>query len=502
MNFSVGITEEHNEVLKKHLIREDGQEDLCFALYNSSNGKSRSTAVIKEIILPNDGDRIVHGNVSFTSQYYDRVSSIALQKGCGICFIHSHPSLGWQSMSSDDILAENMLAPRVKGITGWPLLGMTFSEDFIWSARFWIKDGPKIYNRYYCAQVRVVGKQLQMSYNDKLYPQFVFGDEFIRTISAWGNKQQNNIARLRIGIVGLGSVGSIIAEALIKTGIQNLILIDFDTVERKNLDRLQGIGLNSIGQLKVFAVKNYLKTISINNQTTVEAVPYSIVEEEGIKAALDCDVLFSCVDRPWPRFILNCLSYANIIPIIDGGIEANANKSFTNLDQARWKAHAVGPGRACLCCLGQYKSEEVALEQSGLLEDQHYIKCLPTNHFVNRGENVFAFSIGLAGMEMQQFLTLNLKPRNQYIGPKEYNFNSGVIDSDFPFYCKDNCEFSLMVAEGDKINNSLIAKHSIAEHSRLAALKETSINNVNFSRFQKIKTVIRRIYTKFKKSLP
>lgn len=466
MNYSIAITEENNELLKKHLIRTDGQEDLCFALYNTTTGFTRTTAIIKEIIFPGKGDRSVHGNVSFTSQYYDRVSAESLKKRCGICFIHSHPSSGWQGMSYDDIEAEKMLSPRVKAVTSLPLVGMTLSNDFIWSARFWIKEGPKIYGRHFCAQVRVSGKKLHMSYYDELYPKYFFGAEFTRTISAWGSDKQANLARLKVGIVGLGSVGSIIAETLVRTGIKNITLIDFDIVEEKNLDRLQGLGRSSVGKHKVIAIQEYLRHIAVDKETNILALPFSIAEKEGIQAALDCDVLFSCVDRPWARFILNCLSYANFIPIIDGGIEANPNKKGDNIDQARWKAHTIGPGRSCLLCIGQYRPEDVALEQSGLLEDPHYIKNLPNDHFVNRGENVFAFSIGLAGIEMQQFLSLSLQPRNQYCGPKEYNFNSGNIDSDFPFNCKDDCEYSLIAGDGDKINHTLIARHKLAEDSR------------------------------------
>jgi hypothetical protein len=108
----------------------------------------------------------------------------------------------------------------------------------------------------------------------------------------------------------------------------------------------------------------------------------------------------------------------------------------------------------------------VALEQSGLLEDQTYIKSLPKDHFVNRGENVFVFSLGLAGMAMQQFLSLCLQPRGQYYGPKEFNFNSGTIDSDFDFNCKKNCEYAKMLGQGDSATIGLTGRHLVAEQHR------------------------------------
>jgi hypothetical protein len=475
MKYSVVIPENLQEQLRRHLIRRDGQEDLCFALYNPSEGRTRYTAAIKEVILPLPGERQVHGNVSFNSEYYDRVCSLALEKGCGICFLHSHPGPGWQGMSRDDIEAEKMLAPRVKATTGISLLGMTTGNDETWSARFWIKKAPSTYERKWCATVRVVGKGFKIHFHEQQMPAPTFGKEFTRTVSAWGSSKQGILSRLKVGIVGLGSVGSIVAEALYKTGIRNISFIDFDLVELKNLDRLQGIGRKSIGRLKVDVVKKRLLKQKLFERPLIETFPYSIIEEEGFRRALDCDILFCCVDRPWPRYILNVMGYANGIPVIDGGIETAINQRGTNLDYARWKAHTVGPGRICLNCLGQYKSEDVALEQSGLLEDPTYIKNLPKDHFINRGENVFAFSLGVAGMEMQQFLSLVLQPRGQYYGPKEFDFNSGNIDFDFPFHCSANCRFPLKVSEGEKENKHLIESHPLAEQRRREAKRNSPV---------------------------
>lgn len=468
MKYSITMTENVNRIFFEHLIREDGQEDLCFAFYKLSSGKSRKTGVINEVILPEFGDRNVHGNVSFNSAYFDKVTSYVLANHLGICFIHSHPYPGWQGMSFDDIEAEKMLAPRVKAVTGLPLIGMTIGTDNYWSARFWIKEAPNTYERYWCESVRVVGKSIKTYFCDDIFPKSNFGEEFKRTISSWGDLKQHEISRLKIGIVGLGSVGSIVAEAILRTGIKNLTLIDYDLVELKNLDRLLAINRADIGKFKVDIQKKRLLKTELISDLRINAVPYSITEKEGQEAALDCDVLFSCVDMPLPRYALDCLSFANLIPVIDGGIDTNPMDDLSNIDQARWKAHTIGPERICMQCLGQYKPEDAALEISGELDNPNYIKGLPKNHFINRGENVFGFSLSLAGMEIQQFLSLILKPRGIYYGPKEMDFNTGNIDFDFGNECKQDCAISQgLLGSADATNKSLIIKHLAAENSRI-----------------------------------
>ncbi|RTY85400.1 ThiF family adenylyltransferase [Flavobacterium sp. LS1P28] len=466
MNYGVAMTESVNKALFKHLIRKDGQEDLCFAFYKLASGKKRTVGIINKIILPETGDRNVQGNVSFNSEYLDKVTAYALTNSYGICFIHSHPFPGWQGMSYDDIEAETMLAPRVKAVTGLPLIGLTLGTDNTWSARFWIKAAPKKFESFWCESVRVVGKQLKLSYCEKLLPSQTFGEEFKRTVSSWGEAKQNDISRLKVGIIGLGSVGSLLAEALMRTGIKNLTFIDFDTIERKNLDRLLSASVQDIGKFKVDFQRDRLLSTGVISDLQILALRNSISEIEGYEAAIDCDILFSCVDRPLPRFILDCISYANLIPTIDGGVDTNPKPDMSNIDQARWKAHTTGPERICMKCLHQYKPEDVALQQSGLLEEPSYIKGLPKDHFIHRGENVFGFSLSLAGMEIQQFLSLILKPRGFYYGPKEMDFITGTIDSAFENECSGNCDIKQLLGKADEIKFQMISNDIAAEKIR------------------------------------
>ncbi|MBB1286832.1 ThiF family adenylyltransferase [Flavisolibacter sp. BT320] len=467
--YSAIINGELHQQLFTHLIREDEQEDLCFATYVPSTGANRTTGILTSLIMPEDGDRNVHGNVGFMPQYLERVLKIAGERKEGIAFLHSHPSSGWQGMSDDDIVAEARLSPSVMAVTGLPLLGLTLGTDGAWSGRFWLKDGTqkRKYNRTWCDTVRVVDKQLSITFHDELLPPSFDAGKQLRTISAWGSKTQEGLSRLRVGIVGLGSVGSIIAEVLARTGIANFTLIDFDAVEEKNLDRLTNVFKEDIRRAKVLAVADGIRRSATAPKVEINCCEYSICEKEGFETALNCDVLFSCVDRPWPRQVLNFIAYAHLIPVIDGGILVRTNKRNTAIIGADWKAQTVGYKRPCLECLGQYKAENASLEISGKLDDPDYIKGLDKSKFLDAHENVFVFSSHLASMEVLQLLSLFIAPSGiADVGQQLYHFVLGSLDVDREKACHKNCFFPTVVGKGDFAGLTVYGPHAVAESAR------------------------------------
>ncbi|MCA9360055.1 ThiF family adenylyltransferase [Candidatus Nomurabacteria bacterium] len=451
MSYNIAIPEKINNVLKEHLLRRDGQEDLCFALWKPSTGAQRKTGLIYDVVLPDDGDRQVHGNASFNPEYLDKAMSRALSEGSGIAFLHSHLTPGWQDMSEPDVSAELSISPAVKAVTNLPLIGLTTGTDGSWSARFWIKHNQS-YEREWCTSVRVVGSGLDITYNDFLLPIPTFKEEFKRTRSAWGDLTQSNIMRLKIGVIGLGSVGSAVAEMLARMGVQDITLIDHDYIERHNLDRHLQASQADIGKRKVAVVADKLSKVSTSDSFSVKALPNSVCENEGYLAALDCDLLFSCVDRPWPRHVLNSIAYWHLIPVIDGGIGITKTKEH-RLQSADWKAHAVGPEKICLLCMDQYDTDEVTLERQGMLDDPEYIESLPDDHALKRNENVIPFSLNLASLQIFHALRMMVKPLGiSDVGNLNFHFVSGVIDVEHALECSKECLFSQNIAAGDKIS--------------------------------------------------
>ena len=483
---SAALSTEVHEKLRGHLLRSDGQEDVCFGLYRPSEGRARRTGVLFDIILPQNGERDVHGNASFSGSYFLRAAGEAAAHDAGLALLHSHPrGKGWQGMSDDDVAAERGYAAQAAAMTGLPFLGMTLAGDGHWSARFWERVSRGEYEKRGCETVRVAGDRLRITYDEILRPLPGFRPELERTVSAWGADTQANLARLRIGVIGAGSVGALVAEALARTGIGNLLLLDFDTVKVVNLDRLLHARRRDavLARSKVETLRRALLRSATAASPRIEALEFSVVEEEGFRAALDCDVLFSCVDRPWPRATLNLIAYSHIIPVIDGGIKV-ATAGGRRLTAADWKAHAAAPGRRCLECLGQYDPGLVAAERDGLLDDPLYVEGLPSDHPIRGNQNVFAFSTGAASLEILQLLSMVVAPGGLAdTGAQNYHFVTGGIDID-ERQCQPGCLYSgNLLSTGNRSGITVIGRHHAAEQERAERARRISEPKIRAARF-------------------
>ncbi len=87
-------------------------------------------------------------------------------------------------------------------------------------------------------------------------------ETFIRTEMLIGTEGMERLKSARVAIFGIGGVGGYTAEALVRSGVGTLDLIDNDTVSESNLNR-QIIALrSSIGQYKTDVAKARIKDIN------------------------------------------------------------------------------------------------------------------------------------------------------------------------------------------------------------------------------------------------
>lgn len=489
-SFSVAMTSEIDRALAAHLDRPDGQEDIIFALYQSSTGATRETALLVDLVPPEPGERAVHGNASFSGAYFLRAAGVAAERDLGLALLHSHPGgTGWKGLSTDDRAAEAGHASQTLVLTELPLVGLTLGTgDRYYSARRWsrnpgLADGSHGWTDQQATTVRIVGDRIKVSYNDALCPVPPRTRRTRRTVQAWGRQPHQDLIRLRIGVIGGGSVGQLVAESLVRTGFIHVDVLDFDLIEEHNLDRLLHAGADDVGKPKVELLVKHLRNDASTPDAQIHGFDDSVVEQDGWARALDCDVLFSCVDRPWPRYALNVAAYAHLIPVVDGGVAVDvelpeAGKTGSQprrrrrLVGAEWRAHLVGPGHKCLECLGQYDPAEVAVDRAGLLDDPTYIKSLPRDHRLRREENVFAFSTACAADEVLELLRAVLAPSGiADVGATLTHWTTASTSRDIGD-CAPSCPFSRdLLARGDAAAVTVTGRHLAAERARAHAAR-------------------------------
>ena len=468
MRRSVAMTGSTEAELADHLLREDGQEDLCFGTWRPSTGRRRGTAILRQAILPSRGDRRVHGNASFEPAYTLMAVQEAAAAGVGLAFMHSHPmGRGWQSLNETDRIAERRVANLARELTGLPLVGLTLSGDRCWSGRVWEGAGREV-TPVPCETVRTVGATFDATFDDSILPVPQPSEMQDRTVHTWGEEIQSKIARLKVAVAGVGSVGMAIADVLARTGLECVGVFDFDTVESVNLDRLRRASRMDafLRRSKADVARRLLAEGSTAERPRHEFHELSICEPEGLSRLLDFDLIFSCVDRPWPRHVLNVIAYADLIPVVEGGMTAFRNVDGS-LRNAYWRSTSVRPGRPCLACLGQYDPALVQVERDGSLDDPSYIANLPPDSPIRRRENVAAVSASVVAALLEQFTTYVAHPSGfGDPGPLRFSLRDHSVKR-LDTACRPGCPYPLGVGAGDARLDPT-GSHAAAEQARRA----------------------------------
>ena len=87
----------------------------------------------------------------------------------------------------------------------------------------------------------------------------VYGDEVVAMLT-----------RLHVCVVGIGGVGSWVAEALVRSGVGKITLVDGDTISRGNTNRQIHTLESTIGQSKVDTMKQ--RMLDINPECEIQTI--------------------------------------------------------------------------------------------------------------------------------------------------------------------------------------------------------------------------------------
>ena len=131
----------------------------------------------------------------------------------------------------------------------------------------------------------------------------------------YGDTDYLRLRQSRVAVVGLGGVGSWAVEALARSGVARLVLIDLDHVAESNINRqVQALG-STVGQAKTEALRQRIG--DIHPSCEVVAVE-DFVQPDNWPALLPCevDVLIDACDQVRAKATLAAWGAATGVPVV------------------------------------------------------------------------------------------------------------------------------------------------------------------------------------------
>jgi len=140
-------------------------------------------------------------------------------------------------------------------------------------------------------------------------------ERFNREINLIGQENFNKITQKKVIVFGIGGVGGYVVEMLVRSGVFNLTIVDFDTINLTNLNR-QIISLSSnVGKLKVEEFEKRIK--DINPNINLNILPIRLTKENIETFNLsEFDYVVDCIDSFKDKLALIEYCYFNNINII------------------------------------------------------------------------------------------------------------------------------------------------------------------------------------------
>ncbi|MCY4210320.1 MAG: ThiF family adenylyltransferase [Gammaproteobacteria bacterium] len=456
---SLVMTGRCHETVFEYLFPGDGLEAAAVLLCNQGSGKRCQRLIVSEILcLPHTRSQRKDRFISWPFEDYltpEKISDID-RLGQSTITIHSHPN-GYGLFSEIDNQNDRELFASV---CNW------FDDGRLNGSAIMLPDGAirartvDINGGFSeLESVSVVGNDIRIWKPEKQEGNAAYQKKLLQT---FGSNTLSLLRSLKVGVVGCSGTGSIIIELLTRNCVGQLVIVDNDRLEEKNLNRIVNSTMEGVKkrQHKVSALNQAIQKIGMGtNVDTYQA----LTDSPDVAAALiDCDIIFGCVDSALGRYHLDCLASAYLIPYVDVGVhlEANGAGGITSADAV---SHYIHPEGDSLLSRGAYTMEQVTAENWQRNAPEHHQRQQAAGYLAAVGEEqpaVMSINMQAACMAFNDFLARIHSYRfddNHEFGTQRFRLVHGCYEND-----TDTGEphplFKRYAGTGDK---SLLVKNNI-----------------------------------------
>lgn len=225
-------------------------------------------------------------------------------------------------------------------------------------------------------------------------------EEFDRQVRAIGSESQARLSALRVGIVGLGGLGSVVLQQFVHLGVRDFVLVEDDRVELSNLPRLAGARRSDAlkSRTKVDVARRLIQGLAKKPRI---AAPGTLRTATSLRELQTADLIVGCVDNDGARLILAELAAARLTPYLDLGVSVQLEDGVARGFGGRLSFFV--PGGPCLACADELDFGEAAED----LEDEALRKIRQHRGYARDRQieaSVMPLNTVVAGAGMVEFL--------------------------------------------------------------------------------------------------
>lgn len=165
------------------------------------------------------------------------------------------------------------------------------------------------------------------------------------------NVLQEELQKATVAIVGMGGVGAVVLQHLVGAGIKSFILIDYDKVERHNLNRQFVYNSNQLGMLKVKAAKEYIHQIDSDISVNIYPIMIDSFDSLSVLDGHNINLLINAADHPANLDeIINEYSLRRRIPWVG---------AYVGLHVGTWGPFIIPDKTICMKCFYRIENQEM-----------------------------------------------------------------------------------------------------------------------------------------------
>ena len=140
-------------------------------------------------------------------------------------------------------------------------------------------------------------------------------EKFSRTEMLIGNEGMEKLSKSKVAVFGLGGVGSFVCEGLARSGIGNFVLVDFDKIDKSNINRQLIATTKTVGKYKVDLMKE--RILEINPDAKVEVYrEFYMADSESDIITEDLSYAVDCVDTIIAKIAIICKCNELDVPVM------------------------------------------------------------------------------------------------------------------------------------------------------------------------------------------